>query len=48
MILIIIVLVAIQSVINLIADWNAEPTIASGTDMDDDELEAIKRSVGAN
>lgn len=47
MILIIITLVAIQSVINLIADWNTEPVIASATDMDDEELEAIKRSVGA-
>lgn len=47
MILIIIVLVAIQSVVNLIADWNTEPVIASATDIDDDELEAIKRSVGA-
>jgi TRAP-type mannitol/chloroaromatic compound transport system permease small subunit len=47
MILIIVTLVAIQSVINLIADWNTEPVIASGLDLDDDELEAIKRSVGA-
>ena len=47
MILIIVTLIATQSVINLIADWNAEPIIASKTDMDEDELEAIKRSVGA-
>jgi TRAP-type C4-dicarboxylate transport system permease small subunit len=48
MILIIVTLIAIQSVINLIADWDAEPMIASKTDMDAEELEAIKRSVGAN
>lgn len=47
MILIIVSLIAIQSVINLIADWNAEPVISSKTDMDEEELEAIKRSVGA-
>jgi TRAP-type mannitol/chloroaromatic compound transport system permease small subunit len=48
MILIIVTLIAIQSVINLIADWDAEPMIVSKTDMDAEELEAIKRSVGAN
>jgi TRAP-type mannitol/chloroaromatic compound transport system permease small subunit len=48
MILIIVTLIAIQSVINLIADWDAEPMIASKTDIDAEELEAIKRSVGAN
>lgn len=47
MILIIVVLIALQSVINLIADWNEEPVIASKIDIDDEELEAIKRSVGA-
>lgn len=48
MILIIITLVAIQSILNLIADWNKDPVIAGTTDIDDEELEAIKRSVGAD
>ena len=48
MILIIVSLIAIQSIINLIADWNTEPVIASPTDIDEEELEAIKRSVGAD
>ena len=47
-VLIIMTLVALQSVANLIADWNAEPTIhTAADDIDEDELEAIKRSVGA-
>ncbi len=47
MILIIIPLIAIQAVINLIADWNLEPaTHTVAGDLDEDELEAIKRSVG--
>ena len=49
MILIIMVLTACQSVANLIADWNREPEVHVGPDdLDDDELEAIKRSVGAD
>ena len=47
MILIIVALIAIQSVINLFADWNRTPgdkTVAG--DLDEDELAAIKRSVG--
>jgi len=47
MILIMVTLIAIQSVINLIADWNINASeVASKIDMDEDELEAIKRSVG--
>ena len=47
MILIVIGLIAVQAVINLIADWNLEPTVHSAADdIDEDELEAIKRSVG--
>ena len=47
-ILIIMVLVALQAVANLIADWNREPeTHTASDDIDEDELEAIKRSVGA-
>ena len=48
MILIIITLVAIQSVINLINDWNLEPEVhTAADDIDEEELKAIKRSVGA-
>jgi len=47
MILIIVVLIAIQAVINLIADWNKEPVIhTAADDIDENELKAIKRSVG--
>jgi TRAP-type mannitol/chloroaromatic compound transport system permease small subunit len=49
MVLIIVTLVAIQAVINVISDWNMEPTVHSAADdIDEDELEAIKRSVGAD
>ena len=49
MVLIIITLIAIQAVINLISDWNLEPTVhTAADDIDEDELEAIKRSVGSN
>ncbi|MEP4700794.1 MAG: TRAP transporter small permease, partial [Parasphingorhabdus sp.] len=49
MILIIITLVAIQSVINLISDWNLEPVVHTAMDdIDEEELEAIKRSAGVN
>lgn len=47
-ILIIVVLVACQAVINLIADWNKEPEVHTATEIDEDEIEAIKRSVGAD
>jgi hypothetical protein len=46
MILIVIALIAVQAAINLIADWNLEPTVhTAADDIDEDELEAIKRSV---
>jgi len=49
MILIMVALIAIQALINLIADWNIKPTSHTGVDeLDEDELEAIKRSVGEN
>ncbi|MEP2706169.1 MAG: TRAP transporter small permease [Roseibium sp.] len=49
MVLIIIVLVAIQAVLNLINDWNLEPTVhTAADDIDEEELAAIKRSVGAD
>lgn len=46
-ILIVIALVAIQAVVNVIADWNLEPEIHSPDEIDEEELEAIKRSLGA-
>lgn len=47
MILVVIVLIAIQAAINLVSDWNLEPTVHSAIDeLDQDELESIKRSVG--
>ena len=47
MILIVVALIAIQALINLISDWNLEPESHTGIDeLDEDELEAIKRSVG--
>lgn len=49
MILIMVVLIAIQAVINLFSDWNLEPTVhTAADDIDEDELEAIKRSVGSD
>jgi TRAP-type C4-dicarboxylate transport system permease small subunit len=49
MILIIVTLIALQALINLISDWNAEATIhTAANDIDKEELEAIKRSVGAS
>ncbi len=48
-ILIIITLVALQAVVNVISDWNLEPeTHTAADDIDAEELEAIKKSVGAN
>lgn len=49
MILIVVTLIAVQAVINLIADWNLEPTVhTAADDIDEDELETIKRSVGGD
>ena len=47
MILIMIVLIALQAVVNVIADWNREPEIHVD-EPDRDEIEALKRSVGAD
>ena len=45
-ILIVVTLIAIQSVLNLISDWNREPTVHSAADdIDMDEIETIKRSL---
>ena len=47
-ILIVMTLVALQSVVNLISDWNAEPVIhTAADDIDEDELEKLRASVGA-
>lgn len=47
MVLIIVVLIALQSVINLICDWNIDQSEKkTAVDIDEDELAAIKRSVG--
>jgi len=47
LVLIVVTLVAIQSVLNLIADWNKEPEIhSSADDIDQDELERLKKSIG--
>ena len=46
-VLIVIVLVAIQAILNLINDWNLEPeTHSAADDIDEEELEALKRAVG--
>lgn len=48
MILVVVGLVAIQAVINLISDWNAEPVIhTAADDIDEDELERLRRAVGS-
>jgi TRAP-type C4-dicarboxylate transport system permease small subunit len=49
MILLVIVLVALQAVANLFKDWNLEPVIhTAADDIDKDELERLRRSVGSN
>ena len=46
MILIMLTLVALQSVANLIADWNLEEDFSKTDEIDQEEIDAIKRSVG--
>ena len=46
-ILIVVTLIAAQAVLNLIRDWNKAPILTSPDEIDQDELEAIKRSVEA-
>ncbi len=49
MILIVVTLVAVQAVLNLVSDWNAEAVVhTAADDIDQDELETLKRSVGAD
>lgn len=46
-VLFIIGLVAVQAVVNLISDWNAEPVVhTAADDIDQDELEALRMAVG--
>jgi len=48
-ILIVICLIAMQALLNLIADWNRDPSDLMEKDIvDKEELEALKKSVGAN
>lgn len=48
-ILIVVGLVAIQSIINLISDWNAEPVKHTAADeIDEDEIERLKKAAGQN
>ncbi len=48
-VLIVIALVALQAVVNLISDWNEEPVVHSAADdIDEDEIERLKKAVGAD
>ncbi len=48
-VLIVVTLVALQAIVNLIADWNIEPeTHTAADDIDQDGIETIKRGMGAN
>lgn len=47
MVLMVVTLVAIQAVVNLISDWNAEPVMHSAADdIDQDEIERLKKAAG--
>jgi TRAP-type mannitol/chloroaromatic compound transport system permease small subunit len=49
MVLFIVAMVAIQAVINLVSDWNAEPVIhTAADDIDEAELERLRAAVGAD
>ena len=48
MILIIMVLITLQAIVNLINDWHIDPeTLSAADEVDKEEIEAIRRSVGA-
>jgi len=48
-VLFIVGMVAVQAVINLISDWNAEPVIhTAADDIDEDELARLRAAVGAD
>jgi TRAP-type C4-dicarboxylate transport system permease small subunit len=47
LVLLVVSLVAIQSLLNLINDWNKEPEVhTAADDIDQDEIERLKKSVG--
>ena len=47
MVLIVVTLVAVQAVVNLLRDWNAEPVVhTAADDIDADELDRLRRQVG--
>ncbi|MEM8654739.1 MAG: TRAP transporter small permease [Pseudomonadota bacterium] len=48
MVLLIVGMVAIQAVINLISDWNAEEVHYGGEELDEEEIERIKAQVGTD
>ena len=49
MVLLIVSLVAAQSVLNLFSDWNDEPVVhTAADDIDADEIERLKKAVGAD
>ena len=49
LVLLVVSLVAIQSLLNLINDWNKEPEVhTAADDLDQDEIERLKKSVGDN
>ncbi|MDA8586046.1 TRAP transporter small permease [Rhodobacteraceae bacterium] len=49
MVLLIMALVALQALVNLIADWNLEPVVhTAADDIDEDELARLRAAVGAD
>ncbi|MEX0340402.1 MAG: TRAP transporter small permease subunit [Arenibacterium sp.] len=47
-ILIVLVLISIQAAINLVCDWNLAPERHAGAETDQEEIDAIKKSIGAD
>ncbi|MGC3937746.1 TRAP transporter small permease subunit [Roseobacter sp. EG26] len=48
-VLFIVAMVAVQAVINLISDWNTEPTVhTAADDIDEDEIARLRAAVGAD
>lgn len=49
MVLLVMFLVAVQAVVNLISDWNAEAVIhTAADDIDEDEIERLKKAAGVD
>jgi len=47
LVLLVVCLVAVQSLLNLINDWNKEPEVHTAADyIDEEEIERLKKSVG--